>query len=305
MTPGGTAGGALGPVFFLSDYGLTDEFVGVVHAVLAAGAPTVPVVDLSHQVPPFDVSAGARTLARCAPHLGPGVVLAVVDPGVGSARRALILEAVGPGPRFWVGPDNGLLVAGAEGRGALVGAWALGPDAAAGATTFDGRDRFAPAAAALATGSHPAELGRPVDVEGVVRLAPPVVELTGGPGDRTLRAEVLWVDRFGNVQLAVGPDDLSGIDGDGIDGRATDWARASGVAVRVETTLRSAVPAPAGPTHRARRVRSFAELEPGQLGLLTDANGRLALVESAAPAARRLGVAAGSVVRLGPAGPGS
>src|SRR5689334_2966144 len=97
-------------VFFLSDYGTADEFVGIVHAVLHSRAPGVAVIDLGHEVPPYDVAAGASMLVRCAPYLGAGVVLAVVDPGVGTERRGVAIEAVGTGPSWLVGPDNGLLV---------------------------------------------------------------------------------------------------------------------------------------------------------------------------------------------------
>ncbi|MGH9100389.1 MAG: SAM-dependent chlorinase/fluorinase, partial [Acidimicrobiales bacterium] len=92
-------------VFFLSDYGLSDEFVGVVHAALLRLVPDLSVVDLTHGIPAFDVRAGAASLLRAAPHLGPGVVLAVVDPGVGSARRGVAVRAADG--RWFVGPDNG------------------------------------------------------------------------------------------------------------------------------------------------------------------------------------------------------
>ena len=91
-------------IFFLSDYGTADEFVGVVHAVLHRLAPPVPVIDLSHQVPPFDVTGGAAMLDRCAPYLGSGVVLAVVDPGVGTGRRALALRTAAAGAGAATGP---------------------------------------------------------------------------------------------------------------------------------------------------------------------------------------------------------
>ena len=102
-------------VWFLSDYGLDDEFVGVVKAVIRAIAPGTTVIDITHGIPPHDVRAGSLALARSTQYLSPGVVLAVVDPGVGSARRAVAVEAGGddgegaePGAVL-VGPDNGLL----------------------------------------------------------------------------------------------------------------------------------------------------------------------------------------------------
>ena len=107
------------PVFFLSDFGTQDEFAGVVHAVIAARAPGATVIDLTHHIPPFDVRAGSHTLVRAVPHLGSGVVLGVVDPGVGTARRGICIEVAVPagGTLFFVGPDNGLLVGAAEAAG--------------------------------------------------------------------------------------------------------------------------------------------------------------------------------------------
>ena len=95
-------------ITFLSDYGAGDEFVGVVKSVIRQIAPHVTVVDLTHEVPPYDVRAGSLTLSRSAQYLCPGVVLAVVDPGVGTERRAIAVE-VGGGQSYLVGPDNGLL----------------------------------------------------------------------------------------------------------------------------------------------------------------------------------------------------
>jgi S-adenosylmethionine hydrolase len=281
-------------VFFLSDYGRRDEFVGVVHAVLRRLAPWATVVDLTHDVPPFDVRAGAAALVRALPHLGPGVVLAVVDPGVGGPRRALALEVpAGSGPRWLVGPDNGLLLPAAHAAGGVLRACALeaagipgaaapDPDGAAPAgaeppVTFDGRDLFAPAAAALSAGVGVPALGAEVDPASLVRQADPVVEHGRAPGGRRwLRAEVTWVDRFGNVQLAA-PGDV------------------------VPPTVADAVVTVAGgpgQPRTVRRVRTFADLSPGEPGLLADGNGRLALVAREASAADHLGVAAGMLVEV-------
>ncbi len=267
------AGGA---IHFLSDYGLADEFVGVVHAVLAARTPGVPVVDLTHAVAPFDVTAGARVLERAAPHLGPGAVLAVVDPGVGTDRPGVALEvATTAGPRHWVGPDNGLLPAAAEAVGSLVGVTLLDRPDRPG--TFDGRDVFAPAVAALVTGQGPERLGRPGDPADLVRLPRPLAEAGTDDDGRFVRLEVTWVDRFGNVQLAAS-DELTAL-------------------VRSGNPLRAAGGRP------LRSVRAFAELGPDELGLLIDANGHPALVAARASAAERLGLTTGSVVVLRPADP--
>src|SRR5215472_12360768 len=110
-----------GAIFLLTDYGTADELVGVVRAVLARSAPGATLVDLTHEVPPFDVRAGALALSRAATHLGPGVVLAVVDPGVGTDRRGVALRVRGAdGPWALVGPDNGLLMWAAAALGGVI-----------------------------------------------------------------------------------------------------------------------------------------------------------------------------------------
>ncbi len=304
-------------VFFLSDFGTQDEFAGVVHAVIVARAPGATVIDLTHEIPPFDVRAGSHTLVRAVPYLGSGVVLAVVDPGVGTSRRAVALEAVRPdAPLFLVGPDNGLLVAAAEaaagGTGAPVaravqlrgppgpapeaGQAGPAPQAARG-RTFDGRDVFAPAAAALCVGAALDSLGEPIDPASLVRLIAGVVD-TGrlNDGRACLRAEVTWVDRYGNLQLAATESD----------------ARAVGLPAAGTVELVSLAPGPDLPDADAlaleaalvpggmhlHRVDAFSELTPGELGLLVDANGHLAVVAREASAAAWLNVAAGELVVL-------
>src|SRR6202044_145916 len=179
-------------VFFLSDFGTEDEFAGVVHAVIAARAPGTTVIDLTHHVPPFDVRAGSHTLVRAVPHLGPGVVLAVVDPGVGTARRGIGLEVALPtgASLAFVGPDNGLLVAAAEAAAeapvAGVVELARPPVPPDRGSTFDGRDLFAPAAAALCNGAALEQLGEQIDPMSLVRLIGGVVE-AGRPPDRRAR----------------------------------------------------------------------------------------------------------------------
>ncbi len=294
-------------VYFASDYGTADEFVGVVHAVLHRHAPGVPVIDLSHDVPAFDVGAGADLLVRCAPVLGPGVVLAVVDPGVGSERRAVAigLADTAGGPDWLVGPDNGLLLPLAAVGGirqvreidADV-AWRRGWPAVTDARTFDGRDLFAPAAAHLASGGSPEALG-PIAEPGSLTPAPSPDRPDFGSDDpRDSRGPVgviKWVDRFGNVQLDLGPVDL--------DSMAVGLDDEVEVEVKVGGGRRPDAPGSGpGPRHRARRVPAFAALDPGEIGLLTDATGRLALVCDQASAAEALGrPAIGDRVRIWPA----
>ncbi len=175
------------PVFFLSDFGAEDPYAGVVRAVILARAPGAPVVDLAHDLPPGDLRRAAYALFQAAPYLPPGaVVLAVVDPGVGSARRAV---AVSAGRLFFVAPDNGLLtlaLAEAAPREAV-----LLPVPPGASATFHGRDVFAPAAAALAKGVPLSRLGAPLDPAALVRLP-----LALGPGPE---GEILTFDRFGNA----------------------------------------------------------------------------------------------------------
>ncbi|HUO47494.1 MAG TPA: SAM-dependent chlorinase/fluorinase [Acidimicrobiales bacterium] len=263
-----------GAVFFLTDYGHADEFAGVVRAVVTRLAPGAPIVDVTHGVASFDVRAGALALVRCAPHLGPGILVGIVDPGVGSSRRALAVEVAGTGPRFVLGPDNGLLPWALDALGGARRAVEL-PSAG---STFDGRDVFAPAAAALWRGEPLDDLGPAVDLDALVRLPP--ARLLVGEG--MVDAEVLWVDRFGNAQLAAAPADAS----------------RAGLGPVVELVL------DAGRSHPARMAASFAALGDDEIGVVEDANGMLALVCNRAPAATVLDVRPGDMVGLRAGGSG-
>jgi hypothetical protein len=257
-------------VVCLTDYGLEDEFVGVVHRVIEATVPGTRVIDLTHLIPPHDVRAGALSLRRAAPWLAPAVVLAVVDPGVGSTRRALAIEA-GPDLTL-VGPDNGLLVPAARAVGGITAAVELPPHRRADpelGPTFDGRDVFAPAAARAAAGVPLAGLGNAVDPSSLCEAPVPQPRRLAG----AVEAEVLWLDHFGNAQLNVTPSDVDGL----------------GPHVTVLV---------GGRPYPARRARAFADLAPDELGLITDSYGQLALVYDRAPAAVRLGLVAGSQVVL-------
>ncbi len=196
---------AIRPISFLSDFGLDDEFVGVVHGVIARIAPDLRVIDVTHGIPRGNVRAGALALLRAVQYLPNGVVLAVVDPGVGPARRAIVAETEWG---HFVGPDNGLLapavamVGGAERFVSLESEeFRLPRDG----VTFDGRDVFAPAAAVLASGeaSIP-NLGPEVAPDSVTPLLLPLVDHDGGSAS----GEIFWVDTFGNAQTNVTPEDL-------------------------------------------------------------------------------------------------
>src|SRR5438552_3512064 len=173
----GSRGASAGPplVTFTSDFGSGSPLVAAMKAVVLAGCPNATLVDVSHEVPRFDVSAGAFMVFAGTRHFGPGSVhLAVVDPGVGTSRRRLAIRA---GGRFYVGPDNGLFAIVIEEVG-MQQAVELAPTPG-GAPTFEGRDVFAPAAAALASGVPLESLGHPT--------AAPTMLDDSGP-------RVLWID---------------------------------------------------------------------------------------------------------------
>jgi S-adenosylmethionine hydrolase len=188
-------------VALLTDFGAGSEHVGALHAVVAAACPGADRIDLAHDLPAGDVRAGALSLARLAALLPGAVHVAVVDPGVGTDRRAAAVALAGGGAL--VGPDNGLLGPAAAALGAVAAVALVPPPGAA--ATFHGRDLFAPAAARLAAGEPLAALGEPFDPATLVApdLPPPRVE----PG--RLSAEVVGVDRYGNVQLLAGAEHLA------------------------------------------------------------------------------------------------
>ncbi|KAA0235646.1 MAG: Adenosyl-chloride synthase [Acidimicrobiales bacterium] len=258
-------------VSFLSDYGYSDEFVGIVKSVIRSIAPQVTVLDITHEIPPYDVRAGALALARCAQYLCPGVVLAVVDPGVGTKRRPVAVE-VGGGSSVLVGPDNGLLASAVAISGGADRAVVLNNPAyqlPRPAATFDGRDVFAPAAAHLACGVAIEELGDEVDP---ARLTPGMVPVSRND-EGEVTGEVLWIDRYGNVQLNVDPEDVDG------------WGER--IHVRFGDQTRTVL-----------RISAFGELSVGSIGLLADSYGLASLVVDRASAAEELGLAVGDEVIL-------
>lgn len=196
------------PVFLLSDFGLHDAYVGILHAVVADLAPGAPVHDLLHEVPPQDVLGARLQLAAALPYLPDGaVVAAVVDPGVGSDRGALVVatrDTDGRSAQF-VAPDNGLLTSLLDDERAPYtsplrahGAWRLDPSAVrpgGPGTTFDGRDLFAPAAARLARGDAVERFATAVDVRDLQRLPAPTLQAS----QDGILGRVAWIDRFGDL----------------------------------------------------------------------------------------------------------
>lgn len=193
------------PISFISDFGRDDEFVGVVHGVIARIAPEVRVIDIGHEFDQGDIRAGSLSLMRAIQYLPQGVALAVIDPGVGTKRKAIAARTE------WgvlIGPDNGLLapaVAMVGGADKIVSIENPELQLPAPGSTFHGRDLFGPAAAVIASGQATLEeLGPEVDPDSVLPMMLPLVE----HGEQSVTGEVLWVDHFGNAQLNVSPDDL-------------------------------------------------------------------------------------------------
>src|SRR3984957_19672773 len=155
---------------FLTDYGLEDAFVAVCHGVASQIAPDLRIIDITHLIPPGDMRRGAVVLAQAVPYLPPAVHVAVVDPGVGTARRAVAVQA---GGSVFVGPDNGLLFVAVAAAGGAARAVSLTNRALwreTTAATFHGRDIFMPVAARLAAGTPLDAAGDPVDTASLVTL---------------------------------------------------------------------------------------------------------------------------------------
>ena len=261
-------------ISFLSDYGTADEFVGVVKSVVRGIAPQATVIDLTHEVPPHDVRAGSLTLARAIQYVAPGVILAVVDPGVGTARKAVAVQVAG-GEGVLVGPDNGLLapaVAMAGGAERAVTLTVEDYHLPSPGPTFAGRDVFAPVAAHLCNGAALTEVGEEIDPAALLPGIVPISRMEDG----RLLADVLWVDRYGNAQLNLSIEELPAADptiarfGLGVGGR-TRWAS-------VATT--------------------YADIRPGEVGLVVDSYGLVSVCADRSSAAAELGLSAGDEITV-------
>jgi hypothetical protein len=257
-------------VTFLSDFGLQDDFVGTCHGVIARIAPEARVIDITHGIPPQAVLQGALVLANTTPYMPVGVHLAVVDPGVGSARRPVAVRTADG--RTFVGPDNGLLLLAADPLG-LAAAHVLADPRyrlSAVSNTFHGRDIFSPAAAHLAAGVPIEELGPPVDPAALVRIEVPEPEV----GRTQVSASVLGVDRFGNVATNVRREHVEALGGD-----------------RIEVRL-------ALDRYYALVGETFADARPGELILYQDSYGLMTLAIRNGDAAGLTGLAAGDEIRF-------
>ena len=260
-------------VCFLSDYGYEDDFAGTCRGVIASLAPDVRVIDVTHGLARHDVLGAAFVLRNTMRYMPGGAVhLAVVDPGVGGPRRAIVLHS--REDRFFVGPDNGLLVLAAEADGGIDRAWEitnqelfLQPMSA----TFHGRDVFAPAAASLATGLPPAQVGPEIDPVGLLRVQLPATQVTS----HGLRAAAVLIDRFGNVALNLDAEQLE----------------QAGLGDPIEVVC-------SGERYLARVARSFMEVRPSDIMVLVDSYGQVALAVNTGSAEDVMGLEPGDVVEL-------
>ncbi len=273
-------------ITFLSDYGLGNEFVGVCHAVIARRCPQARVIDLTHSLPRHDVHTGAIVLRATLPYLPDAILLAVVDPGVGTTgargRRAVALRTVDE-ERLLVGPDNGLLMPVCERLGGVAEAYDVenSPERLEPVSpTFHGRDIFAPVAAALAAGAPIADLGQPLAPDSLRRLNIPVAVMT----DAGLELHVLHSDTFGNLIL------------DGQTEQVADLGLKLGEDVWVKAGSR---------TYRATFARTFADVHPGGLLLYKDGLGMLALAVNRGSAADLLEAERHDELLVGPGEPGA
>jgi hypothetical protein len=247
-----------------TDFGIADGYVGIMKGVILGIAHDVRLVDLSHGIPPQDVREAIYLLDGAAPYFPDGAIhLAVVDPGVGSARRGLVVRT---GRAGYVGPDNGIFTRPLAETGAQ--AWELDrPEfwLSQVSRTFQGRDIFAPVAAHLANGVPPSEMGR--------SITDPVLLTIPGPArtpDGAVCGQVVHVDRFGNLTTDVPAAWVAG----------EDWqCRIAGATIMGVS-------------------RAYADASPGGLLMLIGSGGTLEIAERNGNASHRLGVRAGEVVRV-------
>ena len=255
-------------IALLTDFGLQDHYVGTMKGVALGICPDITFVDITHDCPPQDLQTGALELVAAYPHFPPGTIfLVVVDPGVGTSRRAI---AVSAGPYTFVAPDNGVAWPALE-RAGLSAAVQIREPRFARPTispTFEGRDRFAPAAAWLSTGVALSSLGPPAGPIRHFDLPRPRISTDAIDG------EVVRVDRFGNLIT-------------NIDRTAADtFARTRALSVQVGNHCAGAC------------VECYADVIPGALCALYGSTGALEIAVNGGSAAERLGLTRGAAVRV-------
>lgn len=258
------------PICFLSDFGITDDFVGTCKGVVASISPGTTVIDLTHSVPSFAIEAGAELLQHATRYMPDDTVyLAIVDPGVGTSRREVALET--NGGAILVGPDNGLLIPASESLGGISRAVFLTNDEfhiKPVSNTFHGRDIFSPVAAHLASGVPLAELGEAASPEALTPLG---LEEDAANG-KDIAASVIDIDRFGNARLSVKQENCGLEYGDELRLDIGDGDM------------------------EVRYVPTFGSATGGELILLPDSHWRLSVSVNQGNAARALSLTIGSKV---------
>jgi S-adenosylmethionine hydrolase len=263
-------------VTLLTDYGRDDDFVGVCHGVIRSIHPEAQIVDITHGVGRYAVRQGALVLRNTLPYMPVGVHVAIVDPQVGTERRAVALRTADG--RILIGPDNGLLSLAWEACGGVE----LAVDVSRSphrlepvSATFHGRDIFAPVAAHLARGAELADAGDPLDPGDLLDVDLPVPRVE----DDALVAHALVIDRFGNAALDVSHDDLAG----------------TGITLGGTVELEAA-----GERYLATYAQTFADVRPGELIVYEDAYRTLAVAINRGDAAATLALRPDAEVRLRP-----
>ncbi|HJM99597.1 MAG TPA: SAM-dependent chlorinase/fluorinase [Acidimicrobiales bacterium] len=258
-------------ISFLSDYGHEDEFVGVVKSVIRSINESVEIFDITHGIKPHDVRAGGLALARASQYILPGIVVAIVDPGVGTERRAIAIE-INHGETIFIGPDNGLLAPAIAMVGEPTRAVELNnpkfhlPSLS---STFAGRDIFAPVAAHLCNGAELSDFGTAISLPS---LHPGLMPVSSREGDLVL-AEILWKDHFGNLQLNISEDDIS------------DFGEH--MLMHVGEQVRG-----------IRRTKTFEGVSESEIGLIVDSTGLLALTMFGRSTAEELRLDEGQQVKI-------
>jgi hypothetical protein len=267
-------------VSLLTDFGARDASAAICRAVILGICPEVELLDITHEVRKFSIRDGALALWCALPYLPRGVHVGVVDPGVGTARLPIAIR-VARGDVL-VGPDNGLLPAGADRLGGIEEVRELAnPEYRLPVVTssFHGRDIFAPAAAHLAAGVSFASLGPRVEV---ASLAPSPLPAPVPLADGGLRTEIVYVDTFGNVKLSALIEDLHAALGESPGGR---------FGITIDNGPRVEVP----------WVGTFGEVARGQALLYEDSYGRLCVAVNQGSAATQLGLVDGMTIDVRPA----
>ncbi len=280
-------------IALLTDFGSSDPFVGIVKGVIAQIAPGAQTIDLTHEIPPGDIQRAAIILWQSAPYFPEQTIfLAVVDPGVGTARRPLLLKP-GPGPtgtaQVYIGPDNGLFT---YVMGDHFQAWELANPAyrlSGPSATFHGRDIFAPAAAYLAQGIEAEAFGPAV--RDPIRLPYPRLEVLEAG---IIAGEILFADRFGNLLTSLGVFERTA--GDSL--ALKPWTR--GASERRISPRQARLILPDG--SRLPLVETFQQIPPGQTAALVGSSGLLEIAANRQSAARLLALKAGDEIRLEPGG---